>query len=113
VAVVAAAGDWVAAIAFRTAQWPLDSAATFLVDSVLGATGSAALALRSMRDSVHAAYLGSSGSLRLLAGSDLAGELDVRAATAGGDSLRIRGSLRAVAVRGDGCPPPPDTVVLR
>jgi hypothetical protein len=111
VALVVTGREWVLALVVRSV-WPLDTAATFAMDSTLGGVGSAALALRPVGDSVRAAYLGRAGSLRLQAGAVLKGDFDARATTTAGDSLAVRATLASVIVRNDGCPPP-DSVPLR
>ena len=113
VALVATGGDWVVALSVRTGRWPLDSAMRFPVRSTAGAPGGVALAVRSLRDSVHSAFLGRAGDVGLRSGDDLDGDLDVQVATEAGDTLHVRGTMQRVAVRTDACPVARDSAVAR
>lgn len=112
-ALISTGRDWVVAVAVRVGGWPLDSSSSFALDSILGGVGGAAVALRSVRDSIQPAFLGRSGSVRLSAGDSVTGEVHLLAINESGDSLQLRGSIAGVPVRVDACPPPPDSVVLR
>jgi hypothetical protein len=112
-ALISTGRDWVVAVAVRAGRWPLDSSSSFAVASTLSGVGVAAVAVRSVRDSIRPAFLGRSGLVRLSAGDSATGDVDLLVINASGDSLQLRGSITGVPVRGDACPPPPDSVVLR
>lgn len=90
------------ALALKT-PWPAPSLA-FTVDSTLGATGTAALAVRPVGDSIGPAMTGLRGSVTLEAGSRLAGRVDI--VMTARDTLRLIGEFAARDMAIGGCPRP-------
>ena len=101
--VVGADRSWSVALALRT-PWPARSLA-FTVDSAVTRSGTAAIAIRPLRDSVGVAMKAVRGSLTLSAGARVSGTMDFVAAGAR-DTLHLLGSLTAPSVTPGGCPTP-------
>lgn len=87
-----------AAVAARS-RWPLQRARTFAVQGSLGPTGTAAVAIRPLGDSVGAAVVAMRGTLRLEPGDRINGVVDAIVLDTAGEEERITGSLRDIAVR--------------
>ncbi|MFI5206866.1 MAG: hypothetical protein ACHQX4_02510 [Gemmatimonadales bacterium] len=101
--IVGADRSWSVAVALRTA-WPARSL-EFALDSAVGGSGTAAVAIRPLRDSIGVAMLAVRGSLKLDAGPKVSGTMDFVAAGAR-DTLHLVGSLTAPSVTPGGCPTP-------
>jgi hypothetical protein len=102
-AIAAVGGGWSAAIALRSPWPPTDS--VFGLGALLGATGSAALALRPIprRDSVGVAMRSRRGSVTIRSSGPLAGRLDGLVSSDAGDSMHVSGSLEGLVVDTNGC----------
>jgi len=101
--IVGADRSWSVAIALRT-PWPSRSL-EFALDSMVGGPGTAAVAIRPLKDSVGIAMTTVSGSLKLDAGPKASGRLDL-VAKSDRDTVRLVGTLAAVSVAPGGCPTP-------
>ena len=95
--------SWSVAVAVRT-PWPARSQ-EFALDSAIGGPGTAAIAIRPLRDSIGVALSAVRGTLKLNAGARAAGTLDF-VATGGRDTVRLTGSLSSALVTPGGCPAP-------
>jgi hypothetical protein len=105
VAVVAVGSEWSTALALR-APWPVDSPLVLTVAPRPTAVGTAALAVRQVRDTVGAAHVAQRGSPRLEPGAELSGEFEVVAApqAPAADSGRFVGRFPAMPLTVDLCP---------
>ncbi len=99
--IVGADRSWSVAVALRT-PWPARSL-EFTLDSSVGGLGTAAIAIRPLRDSIGVAMIAVRGSLKLDAGAQASGTMDFVVAGAS-DTLRVVGSLTAASVAPGGCP---------
>lgn len=103
VVAVVVTGHVTAAVAART-LWPLDSATTFTVQNALGAPGTAAVAVRELRDTIATAVVAVRGTVQLEPGDRLSGRIDAVAEDTAGTAVRLSGRLTNIAVRRE-CPP--------
>lgn len=103
VVAVVVTGRVTAAVAART-LWPLDSATAFTVQNALGTPGTAAVAVREVRDPLARAVVAVRGTVRLEPGDRLTGRIDAVAVDSAGTAVHLSGRLTNVAVRRE-CPP--------
>ena len=101
--IVGADRSWSVAVAARTA-WPARSL-EFALDSAISRSGTAAVAIRPLSDSIGVAMIAVRGSLTLGAGPGVSATMDFVAAGAR-DTLHLVGSLAAPSVTPGGCPAP-------
>ncbi|MFI5279044.1 MAG: hypothetical protein ACHQU1_01005 [Gemmatimonadales bacterium] len=101
--IVGADRSWSVALALHT-PWPARSLA-FTIDSAVDGSGTAAIAIRPLRDSIGIAMTAVRGSLTLRDGRRVSGTMDFVAAGAR-DTLHLVGSLTAASVTPGGCPTP-------
>jgi hypothetical protein len=101
--IVGADRSWSVAIAVRT-PWPPRSL-EFTLDSAVSGAGSAAIAIRPLKDSIGVAMTAVRGTLKLSTGDRAAGTLDIVAAGEH-DTVRLAGTLTAARVTPGGCPAP-------
>jgi hypothetical protein len=106
VVAVVVTGQVSAAVAART-LWPLDSATTFTVQNALGAPGTAAVAVREVRDPIATALVAVRGSVRLEPGDRLTGRIDAVVEDSAGTAVHLSGRLTNVAVRRECLPASP------
>lgn len=101
--VIITLGDrWVAGVAARGA-WPPGSPRAFTIRPTVEGPGTAAAAVRPMADSVGAALVAASGTLRLEARQRATGHFEAAAAEgqAAGSPVRLVGDFRDVAIAAD------------